>query len=222
MPVPAEGEILVRARYLSLDPYMRGRMNATKSYANAKPIEIGEPMEGESVAEVLKSRHPDYRPGELVQVRSGWRTHAAVRVVRSGNLAQQSAQPGGALIAESGCEPRLRLAPTQARGSQSFDAGVRQSQFLAAAVRAPLLDAHEAIAFERQDVPPKRGAVHHELIGQHIDRHRPWPLQFRKNRELCRAQARRREVLIVKLGDVPRGLTDGQAGALFELRFKVF
>ena len=49
----------------------------------------------------------------------------------------------------------------------------------------------------------------------------PLPLQFRENRELCRAQARRREVLIVKLGDVPRGLTDSQAGALFELRFKV-
>jgi NADPH-dependent curcumin reductase len=76
IPVPADGEILVRARYLSLDPYMRGRMNAVKSYA--KPIEIGEPMEGETVAEVIESRHPDYRPDDLVQARTGWRTHAAI------------------------------------------------------------------------------------------------------------------------------------------------
>lgn len=78
MPVPTDGDILVRARYLSLDPYMRGRMNAAKSYA--KPVEIGDPMEGETVAEVVESRHPDYRPGELVQARSGWRTHAAISV----------------------------------------------------------------------------------------------------------------------------------------------
>jgi NADPH-dependent curcumin reductase len=78
MPVPTNGEILVRARYLSLDPYMRGRMSSAKSYA--RPFEIGEPMEGETVAEVVESRHPDYRPGDLVQARSGWRTHAAISV----------------------------------------------------------------------------------------------------------------------------------------------
>jgi NADPH-dependent curcumin reductase CurA len=76
MPVPTDGEILVRAHYLSLDPYMRGRMSAAKSYA--RPVEIGEPMEGETVAEVVESRNPDYRPGDLVQARSGWRTHAAI------------------------------------------------------------------------------------------------------------------------------------------------
>jgi NADPH-dependent curcumin reductase CurA len=78
MPVPAAGEILIHARYLSLDPYMRGRMNATKSYA--KPVEIGEPMEGETISEIVESRHPDYRLGDLVQARSGWRTHAAISV----------------------------------------------------------------------------------------------------------------------------------------------
>jgi NADPH-dependent curcumin reductase len=77
-PAPADGEILVRARYLSLDPYMRGRMSDAKSYA--KPVEIGEPMEGETVAEVIESRHPEYRPGDLVQARIGWRTHAAISV----------------------------------------------------------------------------------------------------------------------------------------------
>jgi NADPH-dependent curcumin reductase CurA len=76
MPIPADGELLVQARYLSLDPYMRGRMNDAQSYA--KPVEIGEPMEGETVAEVIKSRHPDYQPGDLIQARTGWRTHAAI------------------------------------------------------------------------------------------------------------------------------------------------
>src|ERR1700731_2801753 len=78
IPTPADGEILVRARYLSLDPYMRGRMSAAKSYA--KPVEIGAPMEGEAVAEVIESRHREYRPGDLVQARIGWRTHAAISV----------------------------------------------------------------------------------------------------------------------------------------------
>jgi NADPH-dependent curcumin reductase CurA len=78
MPVPGDGELLVRARYLSLDPYMRGRMSDAKSYA--KPVEIGEPMEGETVAEVVESRHPEYRPGDLVQARIGWRTHAAISI----------------------------------------------------------------------------------------------------------------------------------------------
>jgi NADPH-dependent curcumin reductase CurA len=78
MPVPTDGEILVRARYLSLDPYMRGRMSAANSYARL--VEIGEPMEGETVAEVVESGHPEYRPGDLVQARSGWRTHAAISV----------------------------------------------------------------------------------------------------------------------------------------------
>jgi NADPH-dependent curcumin reductase len=77
-PVLADGAVLVRARYLSLDPYMRGRMSAAKSYS--KPVEIGEPMEGETVAEVVESRHLDYRPGDLVRARSGWRTHAAISV----------------------------------------------------------------------------------------------------------------------------------------------
>src|SRR5260370_16311797 len=68
---------------------MRGRMNEAKSYA--APVSIGGIMEGEVVAEVLESKHPDYRGGELVQGRIGWRTHAAVeptgltRVEANGN-----------------------------------------------------------------------------------------------------------------------------------------
>ena len=76
IPIAADGQVLVRTQYLSLDPYMRGRMNDAKSYA--APVSVGGVMEGEVVAEVLESKHPDYRQGDLVQGRIGWRTHAAV------------------------------------------------------------------------------------------------------------------------------------------------
>ena len=77
LPVPVTGELLLRTKYLSLDPYMRGRMNDARSYA--APVALGEVMEGEVVAQILESRHPSYCQGELVQGRTGWRTHAAVR-----------------------------------------------------------------------------------------------------------------------------------------------
>lgn len=74
LPVPADGQVLLRNRYLSLDPYMRGRMNAGRSYA--KPVEIGEVMDGGTVSEVIVSRHPDLQPGDLVLAHGGWQTHA--------------------------------------------------------------------------------------------------------------------------------------------------
>jgi NADPH-dependent curcumin reductase len=76
LPHPSDGELLLQTKYLSLEPYVRGRMNDAKS--NATPIELGEVMEGEVIAEILTSRHDGYREGELVQGRIGWRTHAAV------------------------------------------------------------------------------------------------------------------------------------------------
>lgn len=74
LPVPGEGQVLLRNRYLSLDPYMRGRMNAGRSYA--KPVELGEVMEGGTVSEVIDSRHPDFRTGDMVLAHGGWQTHA--------------------------------------------------------------------------------------------------------------------------------------------------
>ncbi len=74
VPVPAEGQVLLKIRYLSLDPYMRGRMNAAKSYA--VPVEIGHVMEGGTVAQVVESRHPDFIAGDWVLSYSGWQTHA--------------------------------------------------------------------------------------------------------------------------------------------------
>ena len=59
IPTPGAGQVLLRAQYLSLDPYMRGRMDDRKSYA--KPVPLGGVMEGESVATVIASQHPGYK-----------------------------------------------------------------------------------------------------------------------------------------------------------------
>ncbi|WP_328187896.1 NADP-dependent oxidoreductase [Marinobacter sp. OP 3.4] len=74
MPEAGKGEVLLKTRYLSLDPYMRGRMNDTASYAT--PVALGEVMTGEAVSEVLESHHPDLSPGDLVIARTGWQTHS--------------------------------------------------------------------------------------------------------------------------------------------------
>ena len=74
IPTPSAGQVLLRVQYLSLDPYMRGRMDDRKSYA--KPVPLGGVMEGESVATVIASKHPAYTEGDIVLARTGWRTHA--------------------------------------------------------------------------------------------------------------------------------------------------
>jgi NADPH-dependent curcumin reductase CurA len=75
MPQLPRGGLLLRVLYLSLDPYMRGRMDDAKSYA--KPVDIGEPMRGESVCEVVASDRQGYAKGDIVLAHTGWRTHAA-------------------------------------------------------------------------------------------------------------------------------------------------
>jgi NADPH-dependent curcumin reductase len=74
IPTPSEGQILLKVQYLSLDPYMRGRMDERKSYA--EPVPLGGVMQGESVATVIDSKHPNYSEGDIVLARTGWRTHA--------------------------------------------------------------------------------------------------------------------------------------------------
>ena len=74
MPELPQGGVLLRVLYLSLDPYMRGRMDDRKSYA--KSVSIGEVMTGESVCEVIASDLPDYAVGDIVLAPTGWRTHA--------------------------------------------------------------------------------------------------------------------------------------------------
>ncbi len=73
-PEPRDGEVLLRTLFLSLDPYMRGRMNAGPSYA--APAEVGKPMVGRTVAEVVASRHPGFANGEIVQSDNGWQEYA--------------------------------------------------------------------------------------------------------------------------------------------------
>lgn len=82
IPAPAEGEVLLRTIYLSLDPYQRGRMNAGPSYA--PPVEIGQVMEGGTVSEVIESRAPELKPGDLVVSYTGWQEYsvAGAKVVR--------------------------------------------------------------------------------------------------------------------------------------------
>jgi len=72
----AEGDVTVRVLYLSLDPYMRGRMSDAKSYA--APVAIGGTMEGETVCEVVRSRHTGFAPGDIVRGRTGWCTGAVI------------------------------------------------------------------------------------------------------------------------------------------------
>jgi NADPH-dependent curcumin reductase len=80
VPEPAEGEVLVRARFLSLDPYMRGRMSDAKSYA--KPVELGAVMEGQTAGEVVASRAPGFSPGDAVLGGYGWQRFSAVPAAR--------------------------------------------------------------------------------------------------------------------------------------------
>ncbi|PIE11705.1 MAG: NADP-dependent oxidoreductase [Rhodobacterales bacterium] len=75
-PSPAQGEVLIEADWLSLDPYQRGKMDAGPSYTAA--VEIGAPMAGATVGRVLESRADGFAPGDLVLSESGWATHAAL------------------------------------------------------------------------------------------------------------------------------------------------
>lgn len=74
LPPLSDGQMLVRALYLSVDPYMRGRMNAARSYA--PPVEIGHVMEGGGVAEVVESRNPAFHTGDIVNLQMGWQEYA--------------------------------------------------------------------------------------------------------------------------------------------------
>jgi NADPH-dependent curcumin reductase CurA len=77
MPVPGDGEVLVRNRWLSLDPYMRGRMSEAKSYV--PPAALGEVMVGQTVAEVVASRDALLAPGDTVLTDLGWQSHGVAK-----------------------------------------------------------------------------------------------------------------------------------------------
>src|SRR5436305_8475948 len=74
IPAPGEGQVLLRTIWLSLDPYMRGRMSEGPSYV--PPVPIGGVMEGGTVSEVMDSKNPAFAKGDIVLSRAGWQTHA--------------------------------------------------------------------------------------------------------------------------------------------------
>jgi NADPH-dependent curcumin reductase CurA len=75
-PALQDGQVLVRHHYLSLDPYMRGRMNESKSYAQPQPL--GEVMIGGTVGEIVESRHPKFAVGDKVVGMGGWQEYSVV------------------------------------------------------------------------------------------------------------------------------------------------
>jgi NADPH-dependent curcumin reductase CurA len=91
VPEPRGGEVLLRTLWLSLDPYMRGRMSAARSYS--KPVEVGGVIVGGTVNEVVASRRPDFAAGDIVLGYAGWQDYAV-----SDGTGLRKLNPGGAPI----------------------------------------------------------------------------------------------------------------------------
>jgi NADPH-dependent curcumin reductase CurA len=83
-PALADNQVLVRHHYMSLDPYMRGRMNDAKSYAQPQPV--GQVFQGGTVGEVVESRHPKYAVGDKVVGFGGWQEYSVVDGSQPGAL----------------------------------------------------------------------------------------------------------------------------------------
>jgi len=83
-PALQDGQVLVKHHYLSLDPYMRGRMNDAKSYAAPQPL--GQVMQGGTVGEVVESRSPKFQPGDMVVGMGGWQQYSVVNAEQPGSL----------------------------------------------------------------------------------------------------------------------------------------
>ena len=95
IPQASEGEIVLRTVFLSLDPYMRGRMNDAKSYA--EPVKIGEVMTGQVVAQVVESRLDGFETGDYVLAGSGWQDYAVSDGTEVMNLGKKPQNPSWSL-----------------------------------------------------------------------------------------------------------------------------
>ena len=95
VPAPGEGEVLLRTLYLSLDPYMRGRMNDGPSYAT--PVALGDVMCGATVGRVEQSRANGFAPGDVVLAYGGWQDYATAAAKTLTKLDPKSAPPSYAL-----------------------------------------------------------------------------------------------------------------------------
>jgi NADPH-dependent curcumin reductase CurA len=89
VPEPGPGEVVTRTIWLSIDPYMRGRLREEQTYAVA--IQIGEVMTGETVGEVIVSNRPDFAPGDIVVGARGWQTHSVTPGDRLVKIPRKSA-----------------------------------------------------------------------------------------------------------------------------------
>jgi NADPH-dependent curcumin reductase CurA len=94
-PEPGDGEVLVRNLWLSLDPYMRGRMNDARSYV--APVALGEVMGAQAVGEVVESRSPHYAAGDVVLGFFGWQEYATAPAHQLRKLDPSVAPPSTAL-----------------------------------------------------------------------------------------------------------------------------
>jgi NADPH-dependent curcumin reductase len=90
LPALEDGQVLVQHHYLSLDPYMRGRMNDSKSYAASQAL--GEVMIGGTAGEVVQSRHPKYAVGDKVVGMGGWQQYSVVNASQPGALRKVSTE----------------------------------------------------------------------------------------------------------------------------------
>jgi NADPH:quinone reductase len=90
IPLLKEGELLVKAKYISVDPYMRGRMNEEESYI--PPFEIGKPISGGVIAEVTESNHNYFNKGDIVMGNMLWQEQQAVNAERISSLNKDSEQ----------------------------------------------------------------------------------------------------------------------------------
>jgi NADPH-dependent curcumin reductase CurA len=110
MPAPAEGQVLVRTHYLSIDPYFRRMMSSGHGqYAN--PLKIGDVMVGRGVGVVTDSRHPDFAPGDAVQSEFGWREYVVLdgKGLRKLPADLQPLSLGLGLIGQSGATAMVGL-----------------------------------------------------------------------------------------------------------------
>lgn len=95
VPSVDAGQVLLRSVFLSLDPYMRGRMSDAPSYA--KPVELNDVMVGGTISRVVESKHPDYQTGDWVLSFSGWQDYAVSDGKGLTNLGQSPTNPSYAL-----------------------------------------------------------------------------------------------------------------------------
>jgi NADPH-dependent curcumin reductase CurA len=89
VPAPADGQVLLRTQFLSLDPYMRGRMSDGPSYA--APVKIDEVMTGRTVSEVVESKSPALNPGDIVICDAGWQEYTVADAKRVQKLDSSNA-----------------------------------------------------------------------------------------------------------------------------------